>query len=317
MFIEDLVVCPGTPCSASRAGDYTSRMASPQGRGVRRAHRGGRARRRGPARRRSRCARPACSRRCAARGATRGQPVRPLALPLPRRPRRTRGAQRGGGGLRRARRRRRDDARPRRGLHRRAGRRLHAGGGHGGGRPRARWASRWASSTSTPTPTSTRPRPRPPATCTGWPWRWRWAAARRRSSRRRARRPPCEPEHVALVGFRELDPGERAPLGDLGLALPAAAARRLGMRVAAALALDGVGNDDGPVVVHLDVDVIDPQEMPATRLPHPGRRPVARRGVRPAHRAPGLAARGGARGRASTSPSTTIRTTARARASSS
>jgi arginase len=79
-------------------------------------------------------------------------------------------------------------------------------------------------------------------------------------------------EHVALVGFRALDPGERASLADLGLALPASAAHRLGMRTAAALALDGVGNGDGPLVVHLDVDAIDPAEMPAkdTLTPGPG-----------------------------------------------
>lgn len=77
-------------------------------------------------------------------------------------------------------------------------------------------------------------------------------------------------EHVSLVGFRELDPGERGSLGDLGLALPAQAARRLGMRVSAALALDGVANSDGPVLVHLDVDVIDPAEMPATNTVTPG-----------------------------------------------
>jgi arginase len=75
--------------------------------------------------------------------------------------------------------------------------------------------------------------------------------------------PAIVPDHVALVGFRALDPGEKPALGDLGLALPAEAARRLGMRAAAALALDGVGNGDGPVVVHLDVDVIDALEMPA------------------------------------------------------
>lgn len=75
--------------------------------------------------------------------------------------------------------------------------------------------------------------------------------------------PAVRPEHVALIGFRGLDPGERRPLGDLGLALPADAARRLGMRTAAALALDGVGNEDGPILVHLDVDVVDPLEMPA------------------------------------------------------
>jgi arginase len=77
-------------------------------------------------------------------------------------------------------------------------------------------------------------------------------------------------DHVALVGFRALDPGERSILGELGLALPAAAARRLGMRTAAALALDGVGNDDGPIHVHLDVDVIDGVEMPAKQYVTPG-----------------------------------------------
>ena len=42
------------------------------------------------------------------------------------------------------------------------------------------------------------------------------------------------------------------------------------MRVAAALALDGVGNEDGPILVHLDVDVIDTAEMPAKQYLTPG-----------------------------------------------
>lgn len=74
---------------------------------------------------------------------------------------------------------------------------------------------------------------------------------------------PVSGDHVSLVGYRALDAGERDRLGDLGLALPAQAARKLGMRTTAALALDGVGNGDGPILVHLDVDVIDPAEMPA------------------------------------------------------
>jgi arginase len=82
--------------------------------------------------------------------------------------------------------------------------------------------------------------------------------------------PYLQPDHVSLVGFRALDAGERAPLGDLGLALPAHPARRLGMTAAAALALDGVGNGDGPVVVHVDVDVIDPKDMPAKAVLAPG-----------------------------------------------
>lgn len=82
--------------------------------------------------------------------------------------------------------------------------------------------------------------------------------------------PAVLPEHVALVGYRDLDPGERPMIGDLGLALPAAAAKTLGMRATAALALDAVANGDGPIVVHLDVDVIDPAEMPAKEDSTPG-----------------------------------------------
>jgi arginase len=83
--------------------------------------------------------------------------------------------------------------------------------------------------------------------------------------------PAVRPEHVALVGFRALDHGERGALGELGLALPASAAVKLGMRATAALALDGVENHDGPVVVHLDVDVLDPDEARAKNPVTPGR----------------------------------------------
>jgi arginase len=75
--------------------------------------------------------------------------------------------------------------------------------------------------------------------------------------------PAVRPEHVALVGYRELDPGERSAIGLLGLALPAVAARKLGMHATAALSLDAVANGDGPILVHLDVDVMDASEMPA------------------------------------------------------
>jgi len=82
--------------------------------------------------------------------------------------------------------------------------------------------------------------------------------------------PAALPEHVALLGFRALDPGERARIAELGLALPAGAVRKLGMRAAAALALDAVENEDGPVAVHLDVDVIDPSLFPAKDTLTPG-----------------------------------------------
>ena len=102
------------------------------------------------------------------------------------------------------------------------------------------------------------PRPRPgPRTCGG-------------GRRRGTASPICSPTTSSLVGFRALDPAERAPLGDLGLALPAHPARRLGMTAAAAPALDGVGNGEGPIVVHVDVDVIDPKDMPAKAVLAPG-----------------------------------------------
>jgi arginase len=82
--------------------------------------------------------------------------------------------------------------------------------------------------------------------------------------------PAVEAGHVALLGFRELDAGERAPIADLGLALPAVAIHKVGARATAALALDGVENDDGPVLVHFDVDVIDPAEGIACSTLTPG-----------------------------------------------
>ena len=78
------------------------------------------------------------------------------------------------------------------------------------------------------------------------------------------------PEHVALLGFRLLDPGERDAIGDLALAVPAAAMLKLGPRIAAALALDAIDNDDGPIVVHLDVDAVSHAEMPVKASPEGG-----------------------------------------------
>ena len=80
---------------------------------------------------------------------------------------------------------------------------------------------------------------------------------------------PLRPGDVALLGFRELDPAERPRLAELGLALPAEAMRRLGMGRAAALALNAL---DGapPLVVHLDVDLLDPSLLQAKDAVTPG-----------------------------------------------
>ncbi len=82
--------------------------------------------------------------------------------------------------------------------------------------------------------------------------------------------PAVAPEHVALVGYREVDPGEREPLSRLALAVSAAEARSVGMPGAARRALDAVANGGGPVLVHLDVDVVDAREMPAKGTLTPG-----------------------------------------------
>jgi arginase family enzyme len=61
--------------------------------------------------------------------------------------------------------------------------------------------------------------------------------------------PPVDPARVHLVGVRDLDPGEREEVDAAGLprGLP----------------------DSGPVFVHLDVDVLDPEVLPS-QFPVPG-----------------------------------------------
>jgi arginase len=73
---------------------------------------------------------------------------------------------------------------------------------------------------------------------------------------------PIPPERVVLAGVRDLDPGERellerSPATVIG-------ASTVETLVAVKNALDGA-----PVYVHLDLDVIDPEEFPA-QFPAPG-----------------------------------------------
>lgn len=67
------------------------------------------------------------------------------------------------------------------------------------------------------------------------------------------------PEHrVMLAGARDLDPPEVAYLG------------RAAIRRADVAGLDVAALPDGPLYVHLDLDVIDPSEVPGLRYPAPG-----------------------------------------------
>jgi len=72
---------------------------------------------------------------------------------------------------------------------------------------------------------------------------------------------PIPRERVVLAGVRDLDPAERDALERSPATVVGASLETL---VAVQNALDGA-----PVYVHLDVDVIDPEEMPA-QFPAPG-----------------------------------------------
>jgi arginase len=69
---------------------------------------------------------------------------------------------------------------------------------------------------------------------------------------------PVPDERVFLIGARDLDPGEAEALHGSGV-------RRLAVGEVA----QGVP-PDGPIFIHLDVDVVDPAEMPAVDYPSGG-----------------------------------------------
>jgi arginase len=77
-------------------------------------------------------------------------------------------------------------------------------------------------------------------------------------------------DRVALLGYRALDEGEKPALARLGLALDVGAVRTGGAADVASRALAVAGRDGAPVVVHLDVDVLDAAELPARNHATPG-----------------------------------------------
>jgi arginase len=81
--------------------------------------------------------------------------------------------------------------------------------------------------------------------------------------------PGVPPKHVALLGYRELDPGEQARVSELALALNADAVRSCGARAAAEAALQAIETE--AVFLHWDVDVLDAAVMPAKDTVTPGR----------------------------------------------
>jgi arginase len=69
---------------------------------------------------------------------------------------------------------------------------------------------------------------------------------------------PLAEERVMLVGARDLDPGEDEAVAESGMTA---------CRVTDLLSLD---LPDGDLYVHVDLDVVDPTDMPAQNYPAPG-----------------------------------------------
>ncbi len=72
---------------------------------------------------------------------------------------------------------------------------------------------------------------------------------------------PVAEDRIVLAGARDLDPPEAAYLA-------AAPIRRPELTALAALAADDL--PDGPLYVHVDLDVLDPGTLPGLRYPAPG-----------------------------------------------
>ncbi len=80
--------------------------------------------------------------------------------------------------------------------------------------------------------------------------------------------PKVDPGRCALIGARDLDPGERHNLRSSGVhVFTMREVDERGMRRVIDEALEAVGRDGGGVHVSFDMDVLDPHEAPGTGTP--------------------------------------------------
>jgi arginase len=83
--------------------------------------------------------------------------------------------------------------------------------------------------------------------------------------------PFIDPRRVAIIGARDLDPGERQLLREAGVRVYTMSdIDRRGMAAVTHEALALVGKDTDGVHVSFDVDVVDPSEAPGVGTPVPG-----------------------------------------------
>jgi arginase len=79
------------------------------------------------------------------------------------------------------------------------------------------------------------------------------------------------PERIALIGVRDLDPGERELIRRLGLAAYTIAdVDRRGIHAVVSEALERLGAPPGALYVSVDLDVVDPLHAPGVGTPSPG-----------------------------------------------
>ncbi len=84
------------------------------------------------------------------------------------------------------------------------------------------------------------------------------------------RTPVVDPKHIAVIGARDLDPGEKENLRTAGvMVMGMEQIDRLGMAGAMERALDRVCEGTDGIYVSFDMDAIDPQQAPGVGTPVP------------------------------------------------
>jgi arginase len=83
--------------------------------------------------------------------------------------------------------------------------------------------------------------------------------------------PVLDPKRVAVIGARDLDPGEKLNLREAGVMVQSMEQiDRIGMNTAIEKALERVVRDVDGIYLSLDMDVLDPRHAPGVGTPVPG-----------------------------------------------
>ena len=83
--------------------------------------------------------------------------------------------------------------------------------------------------------------------------------------------PVIDPSRVAVIGARDLDPGERVNLRSAGvLVLGMEQVDRIGMVAALEKAIERVSRDVDGIYLSFDLDALDPRDAPGVGTPAPG-----------------------------------------------